>query len=193
MPIETITPRKLAEIRNERPNAPLIDVRTEVEFQRVHAQGATNIPLHDLDPDKAAESLGLAKDQPIYTICKTGSRSSQAAKQFDAAGFGQVYSVDGGTEAWDKAGLAVERGESNVISLERQVRIAAGSLVVIGVVLGYFVHPALLLISAFVGCGLVFAGVTDRCGMAVLLGRMPWNRVKRATLASDDAVTASSH
>jgi rhodanese-related sulfurtransferase len=85
-------------------------------------------------------------------------------------------SVDGGTQAWEAAGLPIVRGQKT-ISLERQVRIAAGSLVVLGAVLGYFVHPYFIGLSAFVGAGLVFAGVTDTCGMGMLLARMPWNKV----------------
>lgn len=87
-------------------------------------------------------------------------------------------SVEGGTLAWEGAGLPVVRGR-RVISLERQVRIAAGALVVAGVLLGWLVHPAFLGLSAFVGAGLVFAGVTDTCGMGLLLARMPWNRIEK--------------
>jgi rhodanese-related sulfurtransferase len=89
----------------------------------------------------------------------------------------EVYNVEGGTAAWERAGLQVVRREGRrVISLERQVRIAAGSLVLIGVTLGWLVHPALFGLAAFVGLGLVFAGVTDWCGMGLLLARMPWNQ-----------------
>ena len=84
--------------------------------------------------------------------------------------------VEGGTKACEQAGLPLVRGKQ-VISLERQVRIAAGSLVLTGVILGWFVHPIFFGLSAFVGAGLVFAGVTDTCGMGLLLARMPWNRV----------------
>ena len=86
--------------------------------------------------------------------------------------------VTGGTLAWQEAGLPVERGTVKVISLERQVRIAAGSLVVIGVVLAKLVNPWFIGLSAFVGAGLVFAGITDFCGMGLLLARLPWNSRK---------------
>ena len=86
-----------------------------------------------------------------------------------------MTNVEGGTLAWAAAGLPVVRGRK-AVSLERQVRIAAGSLVAAGVGLGVFVHPALLGLAAFVGAGLVFSGVTDTCGMGVVLGRLPWNR-----------------
>ena len=85
--------------------------------------------------------------------------------------------VDGGTEAWEQAGLPVVRGRG-VIALDRQVRIAAGLLVLLGVGLSLLVHPAFVAVSAFVGAGLVFAGITDTCGMAMLLAKMPWNQVR---------------
>jgi rhodanese-related sulfurtransferase len=94
-----------------------------------------------------------------------------------AAGLTSVANVEGGTLACVEAGLPVVRGKK-AISLERQVRIAAGSLVLIGVLLGWLVHPALAGLAAFVGAGLVFAGLTDTCGMGLLLARMPWNRVQ---------------
>ena len=83
--------------------------------------------------------------------------------------------MEGGTLAWGDAGLPLERGRISMISLERQVRIAAGSLVLIGLILGYFVTPWFIALSAFVGAGLVFAGITDYCGMGLLLAKLPWN------------------
>ena len=99
--------------------------------------------------------------------------------------FSNVVNVEGGTLAWEKAGLPVVPGKK-AISLERQVRIAAGLLVLLGTAFGWFVHPAFLGLSAFVGAGLVFAGVTDTCGMGMLLARMPWNgRSRRSQLRRD--------
>jgi len=95
---------------------------------------------------------------------------------FQAAGFPNVLSVEGGTDAWQRAGLPVVRGQDKVISLERQVRIAAGLLVLIGIAMGWLVHPVFLGLSAFVGAGLTFAGITDWCGMGMLLAKMPWNQ-----------------
>jgi rhodanese-related sulfurtransferase len=92
-----------------------------------------------------------------------------------ASGYANLVNVEGGTLAWEQAGLPVVRGKE-AISLERQVRIAAGSLVLLGTALGAFVHPAFLGLAAFVGAGLVFAGVTDSCGLGMLLARMPWNQ-----------------
>lgn len=99
----------------------------------------------------------------------------KVCQKLEAAEFAKIVNVDGGTSAWQSAGLPVVEGK-NVISLERQVRIAAGSLVVIGVAVGQFVHPSGFGLSAFIGAGLVFAGLTDTCGMGILIARMPWNR-----------------
>ncbi|MEZ6066663.1 MAG: DUF2892 domain-containing protein [Planctomycetaceae bacterium] len=112
----------------------------------------------------------------MYVICKSGSRGSKACEQLAASGL-DVVNVDGGTEAWAAAGLPVVRGKASM-SLERQVRIAAGLLVLVGVTLAYLIHPAWMGLSAFVGAGLVFAGITDTCGMGLMLAKMPWNQVR---------------
>jgi rhodanese-related sulfurtransferase len=118
--------------------------------------------------------------QPLYVICRSGSRGQQACEKFLAAGYTNVVNVEGGTQAWDQAGLPIVRGKK-AISLERQVRIAAGSLVLIGSVLGAFVSPYWIGLVAFVGAGLAFSGITDTCGMGMLLSRMPWNQVPKAS------------
>ena len=105
-----------------------------------------------------------------------GRGAAKACEKFVAAGFTNVVNVEGGVLAWEQAGLPVVRGKK-AMSLERQVRIAAGSLVVLGSALGFFVHPYFMAVPAFVGAGLVFAGVTDTCGMGMMLARMPWNQV----------------
>jgi rhodanese-related sulfurtransferase len=174
--IPTISPAEVAQRRSGGKAVDLIDVRTPVEFAEVHAEGATLVPLDRLDPAAVvAARAGLAED-PIYVICRSGARAAKACEAFRAAGFPNVFNVEGGTEAWRRAGLPVVRGERTVISLERQVRIAAGLLVVTGVLLGWLVHPLFYALSAFVGAGLFFAGVTDTCGMGMLLARMPWNQ-----------------
>ena len=104
-----------------------------------------------------------------------GGRGQQACEKFIKAGFTDVVNVEGGTMACIEAGLSVVRGKK-AMALERQVRIAAGSLVLLGAIGALAVHPALIGLSAFVGAGLVFAGITDTCGMGLLLARMPWNQ-----------------
>jgi rhodanese-related sulfurtransferase len=174
MSVPTITPTELAELRRRGHAVELIDVRTPAEYRELHADSARLVPLRSLDPDAFMRGRSGAERDPLYMICRSGSRGRQAAEKFHAAGFTNVVNVDGGTLAWEEAGLPVVRGPKTM-SLERQVRIAAGSLVVLGTALGAFVHPAFLGLAAFVGAGLIFAGVTDTCGMAMLLARMPWN------------------
>ncbi|MEM9368184.1 MAG: rhodanese-like domain-containing protein [Planctomycetota bacterium] len=152
-----------------------IDVRTPAEYRESHALGSRCIPLDRLHPTEVAAARDERGDKPFYFICKSGSRSSMAAKKFIDAGIPNVVSVEGGTLAWEAAGLPVARGKKT-ISLERQVRIAAGGLVLIGAVLGVLLNPWFIGLSAFVGAGLVFAGITDTCGMGMVLARMPWNQ-----------------
>ncbi len=175
MSAATITPQDLNERVKRGERVELIDVRTPVEFREVHATCAKNIPLDQLDA-KAIASSRSTSDNPLYVICRSGGRASKAIDQLAAAGAQNLVNVEGGTLAWEKAGLPVVRGKK-AMSLERQVRIAAGSLVFTGAVLGYFVNPLWILLSGFVGAGLVFAGVTDTCGMGMLIARMPWNQV----------------
>ncbi|MEL6105553.1 MAG: rhodanese-like domain-containing protein [Planctomycetota bacterium] len=171
--MQTIDIRQIANlIKDERP-IELVDVRTPVEFRALHATGARNIPLDRIDAHEMRQGDGA--DETIYLICQTGNRSRSAAKKLLAGGLENIISVDGGTDAWVAAGLPVVRG-LKAISLERQVRIAAGSLVFLGATLGFFVHPYFIGVSAFVGAGLVFAGLTDTCGMGLLIAKMPWNQ-----------------
>lgn len=174
--LQTAPPAEVAARRSRGPDALLIDVRTPVEYAEVHAEGARLIPLDALDPRAVMAGRNDSPDQPVFVICKSGGRSAKAVDKFRAAGFANVLSVEGGTAAWEQAGLPVVRGTGKVMSLERQVRVAAGSLVLLGALLGWTVHPAFYVLSAFVGAGLVFAGLTDWCGMGMLLARMPWNR-----------------
>jgi rhodanese-related sulfurtransferase len=174
MSVRTITPGELEGLRRQGRPVDLIDVRTPVEYGEVHAEAARSVPLDRLDPGAVMGARDGTTGEPLYLICLSGGRGRQACEKFHAAGFTNVVNVDGGTLAWERAGLPVVRGKK-AVSLERQVRIATGSLVVLGTALGAFAHPAFLGLAAFVGAGLVFAGVTDTCGMALILARMPWN------------------
>jgi rhodanese-related sulfurtransferase len=170
--MKTISPVELQPLLAVLPEPPLLDVRTPVEFAEVHVPSARNVPLDELQP----AALAYPKDQPVYLICRSGQRAAKAAEKLARDGFTQPVVVTGGTLAWVAAQLPVTRGETRVISLERQVRIAAGGLVVVGVLLGWFVNRWFFGLSAFVGAGLVFAGITDFCGMGLLLAKLPWNR-----------------
>ena len=153
----------------------LLDVRTPGEFESAHVPGARLMPLDELDAGTFLKQRGKA-DQPVYVLCQSGGRARKAIEKLQQAGFGGGVLVEGGTQAWIDAGLPVTRGAAGVISLERQVRIAASSLVLTGVLLAYCVHPGFIILSAFVGAGLVFAGVTNWCGMGLLLTKLPWNQ-----------------
>jgi len=179
MSVPTIAPQGLAELTRGGKRVDLIDVRTPAEFRELHVAGARNFPLDRLDPATVMQARNGPQDQPLYLICRSGGRGRQACERFLAAGHSDVVNVEGGTLACVEAGLPVVRGQQT-ISLERQVRIAAGSLVLLGALLGWLVHPAFVGLAAFVGAGLVFAGITDTCGMGLLLARMPWNQVKDA-------------
>lgn len=175
MSITTITPQMLADLCKQGKSIDLIDVRTPIEYREVHLEIARNVPLDQLDPASLMQARGGSRDEPLYLICRSGSRGRQACEKFVAAGFSNVINVEGGTLACLDC-LPVVHGKK-MVSLERQVRIAAGSLVLLGAVLGWLVHPAFIGLSAFVGAGLIFAGVTDTCGMGMMLARMPWNQL----------------
>jgi rhodanese-related sulfurtransferase len=174
-----ISPAQLAELCKEGREIELIDVRTPVEFREIHLQIARNIPLDQLDVAALIQARNGSANEPLYVICRSGGRGQQACEKFLKAGFLNVVNVEGGTVACVEAGLPVVRGKK-AVSLERQVRIAAGSLVVLGAVLGWFVNPAFVWLSTFVGAGLVFAGITDTCGMGMILARMPWNQCSQS-------------
>lgn len=170
--MKTISPIELQKILAAQPDAAVIDVRTPVEFGEVHVPQARSVPLDELKPGE----LPLAKDQPVYLLCRSGQRATKAAEKFAKEGFTQPIVVAGGTLAWIDFNLPVTRGTTKVISLERQVRIVAGAIVFTGALLAHFVNFHFIWLSGFVGAGLVFAGITDFCGMGLLLAKMPWNR-----------------
>lgn len=175
MAVETISPSGLAQRWKAGEKCELIDVRTPSEFREVHVEFARNVPLDQVDPDAIMRGRHGNSAEPLYVICLKGGRSQQACEAFIKRGYANVVSVEGGTAAAENSGLPLVRGKK-AISLERQVRIAAGTLVLIGVALGALVHPAFYGLSGFVGAGLLFAGITDTCGMGILLSKMPWNK-----------------
>ncbi len=180
MSVYSITAGKLAELKRSGKKIDLIDVRTPVEFREVHVEAARNVPLDQLNPGALTQGRNGSTNEPLYFICRSGGRGQQACEKLIKAGFTNVVNVEGGTTACVESGLPVVRGKK-AVSLERQVRIAAGSLVLLGAGLSWFIHPAFLGLSAFVGAGLVFAGITDTCGMGMILARMPWNQIRPPT------------
>jgi len=190
MSIRTISPKQLHEAELAGGPVDLIDVRTPVEFREVHVSFARNVPLDQLNAAQLAAGRN-GSSQPLYVICRSGSRGKQACEQLLSAGNTDVINVEGGTQAWDQAGLPVVRGQQ-AMSLERQVRIAAGSLVLLASVLGAFVSPYWIGLAAFVGAGLMFAGITDTCGMGMLLARMPWNQVPQGSVNATSSAKEST-
>jgi rhodanese-related sulfurtransferase len=112
----------------------------------------------------------------LYVLCQSGSRAAKAIEKFRQAGFAGCVQVEGGIEAWVEAGLPVERGAGKVLPLMRQVQIAVGILSIAGAALALGVNVWFAIIPLVTGCGLLFAGLTGTCGLALLLARMPWNR-----------------
>ncbi len=181
-----------AELRSRLAGAPgwrVLDVRTPGEFESVHVSGAYNVPLDTLG--EHAREIRERVDADVAIVCQSGGRARQAGELLRAHGMSNVHVLEGGMNAWVAAGFDVVRGRPRM-SLERQVRIAAGTLAAAGGALAAFVEPLFGLLAAFVGSGLVFAGVTDRCGMAMLLAKLPWNRVAACDVPSVvRALTAS--
>lgn len=149
----------------------LLDVRTPAEFGDAHIEGSILHPLSDLDV-AIVQKLAAGKERCVV-VCRSGNRARQAAEKLYGA-IANLTVLEGGVGAWENAGLPLIRGKKS-ISLERQVRIAAGGIVVLGTILGTVAHPAWYLLCAFIGAGLVFSGVTDTCGMGMVLAKMPWN------------------
>jgi rhodanese-related sulfurtransferase len=168
-----LSPAELDALLRERPDIRLLDVRTPGEYETVHIRGAYNVPLDTLG--EHAEEIRATVDEPVVLVCQSGARARRAEEALKSAGMPNLHVLDGGVNGWVAAGNAVRRGAARV-SLERQVRVAAGTLAAAGAVLALLVNPLFALLPAFVGSGLVFAGVTDTCGMAMALSRLPYNR-----------------
>ncbi len=154
----------------------LVDIREPDEFAREYIPGARNVPVSSL----ATASLGDTS-KPIVFHCKTGARTQAHASRLIAAARGDAVVVEGGLDAWRRAGLAITADKRQPIEIMRQVMIAAGSLVLAGVLLGTFVHVGFYGLSGIVGAGLVFSGASGTCMMAHALRLMPWNRRRAAT------------
>jgi rhodanese-related sulfurtransferase len=178
MTVQTITPEELGELLVMDERVDLIDVRTPAEYESAHVQVARNVPLDALDPDDLIKHRKSPGDAPIYVLCPSGEPGAACEKLQEAGMVGVC--VEGGTPACERAGIAVKRGR-RVLSLERQVRIVAGTLILIGTALSALVSPWFLIVPGFVGCGCIVAGVTNFCGMELILAKMPWNRADGAS------------
>ncbi|MER5759999.1 rhodanese-like domain-containing protein [Streptomyces sp. NPDC002082] len=155
----------------------IVDVRTPGEYASGHLPGALNIPL-----DRIGRSLPelreAAETRELLLVCASGPRSQNAARTLAGHGIAAT-SLTGGTASWSAQGHPLDYpagGPRRVWAMERQVRLTAGGLVLLGLLLGLLVHPAFQLLGAGIAAGLVFSALTDTCGMAVVLGRLPFNR-----------------
>lgn len=157
--------------------AVLVDVREPAEYRAEKIPGAVSIPLSAI-PDKSCCSLVPKTDKKIVLQCLGGKRSAMACEKFikDAGDNRQFYNLAGGINSWKELGLATVSGEKKIIPIDRQAQIGAGLVVLLGLLLGATVNSGFLWLSAFVGCGLIFAGVTGTCLLALLLAKMPWNK-----------------
>lgn len=162
----------------------LLDVRAYPEWRSSHVAGATLIPLPELQRNPRRGALG----DEVLVICQSGHRSQMATKLLVANGV-NALSIKGGLNAWQSDGLPSQKADGEWIELERQIRIAAGALVLTGLLV-----PRARALSYFVGAGLVVTGFLNWCGLGLLLGRMPWNRARgdereRSLQARDDHST----
>ncbi|MCP5315897.1 MAG: rhodanese-like domain-containing protein [Chromatiaceae bacterium] len=184
--MKSISPPVLHELMRAERAVTLVDVRSPVEFRAGHVKGAISLPLDEFDKSDPAQRTGvpgIGKDTPLYLTCKAGLRARQAAERLAASGHRNVVLLDGGTDAWMRAGLPM-RASTALLSLEQQVQIAIGTLLILKVVFGFAFHELFFVLGALIGAGLITAGITRWCGMAKLMARMPWNRESRTTQES---------
>lgn len=169
-----IQPQELDELMAARADIRLIDVRTPGEFERAHISAAYNVPLDALS-EHAAE-IATDTQRHFVLICQSGARARKAEEALRASGLTRLHVLDGGMNGWLAANKAARFGPKRM-SLDRQVRIAAGAIGAVGGTLALLVNPWFAILPILVGAGLVFAGVTDTCGMAMVLSRLPYNAV----------------
>jgi rhodanese-related sulfurtransferase len=172
MTIKQATVHEMNELLDGGGECQVIDVREFSEFNSERIADALLMPLSNFE--KHADEIDHSK--PVYLMCRSGNRAKNAAEKLASKGFTDIHVIKGGMVAWAGANLPVVKGESNVWSLERQVRFAAGMFVLTGVLLSLFLSPYLLLLSALVGAGLMFSAATDACAMGMVLARMTWNK-----------------
>ncbi len=151
-----------------------MDVRSGTEFASGHIPGAVNIPMEQIEA--RLDDLGI--NLPLVLICQAGKRARMTAGLLEPCQR-QIAVLEGGTKAWIDAGLPIVASVKTRWSLERQVRLGAGMLVLAGAILALTVNPLWVLLCGFVGLGLSFAGLTDICGMGIVLGKMPWNKLSQ--------------
>ena len=168
----TIDSQDLSERLGSHAPPRILDVRTPGEFESAHIAGAYNVPLDLLREHR--DEIITHLDEDVVLVCRSGQRATQAEETLRAAGLNNVHILDGGINAWEARGLAVNRGTPRW-DLERQVRLVAGSVVLTSV-LGSIAAPKLKWVAAFIGGGLTFASLTNTCAMGMMLSKLPYNR-----------------
>lgn len=167
---QTITVEELSKLIETDSTLQLVDVRSPGEYASGHVPRALNIPLEQADT--RIDDLGAG---PVAVLCHSGNRATMACERLQAH-HPNLLVVEGGTQAWVQAGKPVTAPAGSRWSLERQVRLIAGLMVLVGTLLSLTLAPGWLYLAMFVGAGLTFAGLTNVCGMALLLGKLPWNQ-----------------
>lgn len=171
MTLKPISPKQAADLASR--GAVLVDIRERDEHARERIPFARHEPLSQIGKSEAVP----ADAQVVIFHCRSGARTkANEARLASINSNCEAFVLEGGLEAWKKAGLPTAFDRRQPIEIMRQVQIVAGSMVVLGAALGAFVSPYFYALSAFVGLGLMFAGITGTCGMASILGLMPWNR-----------------
>lgn len=173
--VNTISCQEFVQRYRKDPHLLMVDVRSPAEYRTRHVQGAHSLPLVSISA-RCLRKLQARPQQPVYLLCRSGGRAVQAASKLQSQDEDLVtFVVEGGTEACEND-LPVASSGRAVLAMDRQVRIAAGSLVVLGFILGIGVHANFHWLSAAIGAGLIISGVQNSCLMARVLAIMPWNK-----------------
>jgi len=173
-----ISTQELRQLRSRQAGTQLVDVRTASEYATGHVPGAMNVPLEQIE----GRLDDIQKDSPVVLICQGGARAHMAAAFLKSSR--DVTVLDGGTDAWERFGFPMVRNLTTRHGLEQQVRLAAGSMVLIGAVLALTVNTHWAYLSAAIGLGLTLAGLTGICPMGSLLCQMPWNRPRTNSISA---------
>jgi rhodanese-related sulfurtransferase len=184
--MKSVTIEELQEQLDQGGRFQMIDVRSPGEFAAGHIPCAVNLPMDQVE----SRLDDLHHQDPVLLICQSGRRAT-LTRELLRPHINELIVLDGGTAAWARAGLPLVRGTSMRWSLERQVRLAAGVLTAAGAALALTVAPLWALVPLATGAGLTFAGLTNRCGMAAVLGWMPWNQPRKAAATPAQAAPTS--
>ncbi|MGI9598481.1 MAG: rhodanese-like domain-containing protein [Acidimicrobiales bacterium] len=176
---DRIDANQLRQLRDEDPDLRILDVRSGGEFETVHIPGSYNVPL-----DTLGEHVRDLADveHPVVLVCQSGGRAGQAHEKLSAAGKTTLHILDGGMGAWQSAGGDVAKGDTDRWAMDRQVRLVAGAMALVAVVVSIFV-PRAKWLAGGVGAGLAYSAVSDTCAMAAVLSKLPYNRTDRCDIA----------